>query len=218
MRPAMPASAARCGRYLPLRGPRDLPTDMRRKHALYRGLREATAPVRQERREAGASVSSQRMPWAACSPCVLHRLPHGAASGSRGMLRRAECLRPRVSRGVVHLHDQHDAPGERLANAAVRRRRLRVGAVERAGARRVVPKREMLKPTTRPITGPSGATPGHGWAMSCPVGTAPRSDGAPRMLARAATSRADFTPRRVRSLVPSRGSPADRLPTASPRR
>src|SRR5439155_23889314 len=35
-----------------------------------RGLRGATAPVRQERREAGASVSSPRMPWAACSPCV----------------------------------------------------------------------------------------------------------------------------------------------------
>ena len=138
MRPAMPESAGRCGRCLPLRGPRDLPTDMRRKHALYRGLRGATAPVRQERREAGASVSSQRMPWAACSPCVLHRLPHGAASGSRGMLRRAECLRPRVPRGVVHLHDQHDAPRERVATCAVRRRRLRVGAVERAGARRVV--------------------------------------------------------------------------------
>src|SRR5947208_15809631 len=70
-----PESAGRCGRCLPLRGPRDLPTDMRRKHALYRGLRGATAPVRQERREAGASVSSPRMPWAACSPCVPHRLP-----------------------------------------------------------------------------------------------------------------------------------------------
>src|SRR5438034_2427334 len=138
MRPAMPEFAARCGRYLPLRGPRDLPTDMRRKHALYRGLREATAPVR-------------------------------------------------VPRGVVHLHDQHDAPRERVATCAVRRRRLRVGAVERAGARRVVPKREILKPTARPIAWPSGATPEHGWAMSFPVGTAPRSDGAPRMLARAAT-------------------------------